>query len=200
MAKRINDIEVRKQQILEKASELFLEKGYAGVGIDDIANSCGIVRGTVLRYFHSKKELYDEILFGRGNQTGNVLEQYCSNENIPVLEAITTILSVLEKQFVENIRCYKEKLKEEEFRQNFEVLRLPIFRNEAKMVEKLIIRGNEEGVLHIENPKIRAYSFVFALFGLAEVSELEPDVISREIWTIAESMLQINFEKQSERK
>ena len=200
MAKRINDIEVRKQQILEKASELFLEKGYAGVGIDDIANSCGIVRGTVLRYFHSKKELYDEILFGRGNQTGNVLEQYCSNENIPVLEAVTTILSVLEKQFVENIRCYKEKLKEEEFRQNFEVLRLPIFRNEAKMVEKLIIRGNAEGVLHIENPKIRAYSFVFALFGLAEVSELEPDVISREIWAIAESMLQINFEKQSERK
>lgn len=199
MAKRINDTEVRKRQILEKASELFLEKGYAGVGIDDIAKACGIVRGTVLRYFHSKKELYDEILFGRGNRTGSLLEQYCSNENIPVLEAVTTILSVLERQFVENIRCYREKLKEEEFRQNFEVLRLPIFRSEADMVEKLIIRGNAEGVLHIENPKVRAYSFVFALFGLAEVSELDTDVISHEIWEIAETMLQVSL-KRTERK
>ena len=77
MAKRINDTQVRKQQILEAASALFLENGYAGGSIDDIAAACGIVRGTVLRYFHSKKELYDQILFGRGNQTGTVLEQYC---------------------------------------------------------------------------------------------------------------------------
>lgn len=59
MAKRINDTQVRKQQILEAASALFLDNGYAGVSIDDIAAACGIVRGTVLRYFHSKKELYD---------------------------------------------------------------------------------------------------------------------------------------------
>ena len=65
MPKRINDTEVRKKQILEKASALFLEKGYAGVGIDEIAAACGVVRGTILRYFHSKKELYNEILFGR---------------------------------------------------------------------------------------------------------------------------------------
>lgn len=30
MAKRINDTQVRKQQILEAASALFLENGYAG--------------------------------------------------------------------------------------------------------------------------------------------------------------------------
>ena len=55
MQKRINDTELRKKQILEKASALFLEKGYAGVGIDEIAEACGVVRGTILRYFHSKK-------------------------------------------------------------------------------------------------------------------------------------------------
>lgn len=74
-----------------------------------------------------------------------VLEQYCGDESVPVLDAIERILLVLEKQFTENIRCYKEKLKDEQFRQNFEVLRLPIFRNEAKLVEKLIVRGNAEG-------------------------------------------------------
>lgn len=60
-------------------------------------------------------------------------------------------------------------------------------------MEKLIVRGNAEGVLQIENPKMRAYSFVFAMFGLAEVSDLEPDAIRRELWEIAEAMLQIDF-------
>lgn len=39
MATRINDTEVRKRQILEVASNLFLEKGYAGVGIMSIKYS-----------------------------------------------------------------------------------------------------------------------------------------------------------------
>lgn len=61
-------------------------------------------------------DTYDQILFGRGNQTGTVLEQYCGDESVPVLDAIERILLVLEKQFTENIRCYKEKLKDEQFR------------------------------------------------------------------------------------
>lgn len=196
MAKRINDTEIRKRQILQTASDLFLEKGYAGVGIDEIAAACGVVRGTVLRYFHSKKELYNEILFGRGNSAGNFLEQYSSDKNTPVLVELQQLLVVLEKQFTTNIQRYRKKLREEEFRQNFEVLRLPIFRNEAKMLEQILIRGNEEGVLHIENPKVRAYSFAFAMFGLTETPDLDERIIGDEIWQIAESMLQVKIPRE----
>ncbi len=197
MAARINDTEVRKRQILEEASKLFLEKGYAGVGIDEIAAACGIVRGTVLRYFHSKKELYDEIIFGRANPTGHMLDRYCEDKSIPVLNIMSRILMVLEVQFVKNIELFREKLKEEEFRQNFDVFRLPIFRSEAKMLEKLLIRGNEEGVWQIDHPHIRAYSFAFAMFGLAETVEVDTDVIRKEIWEVAEAMLQVRIPRES---
>lgn len=197
MATRINDTELRKRQILETAATLFLEKGYAGVGIDEIAEACGVVRGTVLRYFHSKKELYDEIIFGRGNATGNLLEKYCNDKSIPVIDIMKQFLMVLEKQFTENIEIYIDKLKGEEFRQNFDVFRLPIFRSEAKMLEKLLIRGNEEGIWQIENPHIRAYSFAFAMFGLAETTETDTDNIRREIWAVAEALLQIEIPKES---
>lgn len=43
MASRMNDTETRKAQILEKAAEIFALKGYHGVGIDEIANACGVV-------------------------------------------------------------------------------------------------------------------------------------------------------------
>lgn len=197
MAARMNDTEARKRQILEAAAKLFLEKGYAGVGIDEIAGACGIVRGTVLRYFHSKKELYDEIIFGRANPTGNLLDKYCEDKSIPTLDIMNQILTVLETQFTENMEVFREKLKEEEFRQNFDVFRLPIFRSKAQMLEKILIRGNEEGVWKIDNPHIRAYSFAFAMFGLAETTETDTDVIRKEIWNVAEVMLQVKFPREN---
>ncbi len=199
MSKRINDTELRKKQILEKASALFLEKGYAGVGIDEIAAACGVVRGTILRYFHSKKELYDAILFGRGNSAGTILGDYCEDKSIPVTELIQKLLMVTEAQFTEVIHIYRDKLKNEEFRQNFDVFRLPIFRNEAKMLEKILIRGNEEGVWNIRDPHIRAYSYIFAMFGLAETPELDTDMMKQEIREITRLMLQIEIPEGNER-
>ena len=196
MPKRMNDTELRKKQILEKASALFLEKGYAGVGIDEIAEACGVVRGTILRYFHSKKELYDQILFGRGNSAGTILGEYCDDKSIPVTELIKKLL-VTEAQFTEVINAYRDKLKNEEFRQNFDVFRLPIFRNEAKMLEKILIRGNEEGVWNIRDPHIRAYSYIFAMFGLAETPELDTEMMKREIWEITKLMLQIEISEEN---
>ena len=198
MQKRINDTELRKKQILEKASALFLEKGYAGVGIDEIAEACGVVRGTILRYFHSKKELYDEILFGRGNHAGTVLGEYCDDKSIPTAELIRKLVRITEVQFTEVIDAYREKLKEEEFRQNFDVFRLPIFRNEAKMLEKILIRGNEEGAWNIRDPHIRAYSYFFAMFGLAESPEVDAEMMKREIREITRLMLQIEITEEKE--
>ena len=199
MPKRINDTELRKKQILEIASALFLEKGYAGVGIDEIAAACGVVRGTILRYFHSKKELYDAILFGRGNTAGTILGDCCEDKSIPVTELIQKLLMVTEAQFTEVIHIYRDKLKNEEFRQNFDVFRLPIFRNEAKMLEKILIRGNEEGVWNIRDPHIRAYGYIFAMFGLAETPELDTDMMKQEIRELTRLMLQIEIPEGNEK-
>ena len=198
MQKRINDTELRKKQILEKASALFLEKGYAGVGIDEIAAACGVVRGTILRYFHSKKELYDEILFGKGNHAGTILGEYCDDKSIPVTEIIQKLLLATEAQFAEVMNTYREKLKNEEFRQNFDVFRLPIFRNEAKMLEKILIRGNEEGVWNIRDPHMRAHSYIFAMFGLAETTATNPERMKREIREVTRLMLQIELPEGNE--
>ena len=198
MPKRINDTELSKKQILEKASALFLEKGYAGVGIDEIAAACGVVRGTVLRYFHSKKELYDAILFGRGNHAGTILGDYCEDKSIPVTEIIKKLLMVTEAQFAEVITAYRDKLKKEEFRQNFDVFRLPIFRNEAKMLEKILLRGNEEGVWNIRDPHMRAYSYIFAMFGLAEAPEVDTENLKKEIREVTKCMLQIEIPEENE--
>ena len=97
-----------------------------------------------------------------------------TNKNIPVIEIIPKLLLVTEAQFAEVMNTYKEKLKNEEFRQNFDVFRLPIFRNEAKMLEKILIRGNEDSVWNVRDPHMRAHSYIFAMFGLAETTATNP--------------------------
>ena len=124
--------------------------------------------------------------------------EHCDDTSIPASELIRKLVRITEVQFTEVIDAYREKLKEEEFRQNFDVFRLPIFRNEAKMLEKILIRGNEEGAWNIRDPHVRAYSYFFAMFGLAESPEVDAEMMKREIREITRLMLQIEITEEKE--
>lgn len=52
----------RREQILNKAAELFGKKGYHATSISDIIESVGIARGTFYLYFNNKRAIFDEIL------------------------------------------------------------------------------------------------------------------------------------------
>jgi AcrR family transcriptional regulator len=47
----------RKEQVIEKAHQLFIEKGFQDTSIQDILNDSGISKGTFYNYFSSKNEL-----------------------------------------------------------------------------------------------------------------------------------------------
>ena len=50
----------RRESILQAASELFGSKGYLETKMSDIADACGIAKGTMYEYFSSKDELAAE--------------------------------------------------------------------------------------------------------------------------------------------
>ena len=171
MTKRMNDTEERKRQILKTATDLFARKGYHGVGIDEIAEACGVVRGTVLRYFGSKQELYKEALYGRGNPSGEYIVAACEDTSIPVTEILDRIITLTGQQFESTINYVGSEMKQEEFMQNFDVIRLPVYRRLKECMVKIIERGNREGIFQVEDPNMRAYSIVFAVFGVGESLE-----------------------------
>ena len=59
----MGDKSVRKKQyIVEKAREVFAQKGYKDVTMKDIVDACEISRGGLYLYFDSTRELFIEVL------------------------------------------------------------------------------------------------------------------------------------------
>ena len=55
--RRLNPAE-RRDQILDAANELFAERGYEDVLVEDIARAAGVTRGLVHHYFGGRKEVF----------------------------------------------------------------------------------------------------------------------------------------------
>ena len=51
MGRTVKQPEVRRQEILEAALDLFCEKGYEGASMADLAQRLGISQGLCYRYF-----------------------------------------------------------------------------------------------------------------------------------------------------
>ncbi|MBO1924978.1 TetR/AcrR family transcriptional regulator [Thiomicrorhabdus sp. 6S3-12] len=51
-----------RKQILECAAQLFSEKGFDRVSIDDVMRNAGLTRGGFYAHFHSKEALYAEAI------------------------------------------------------------------------------------------------------------------------------------------
>ena len=54
--------EVRREQLLEAATEVFAERGYEGARVEQIADVAQVSPGLLYRHFEGKQELYEELL------------------------------------------------------------------------------------------------------------------------------------------
>ncbi|PKW00270.1 transcriptional regulator, TetR family [Streptomyces sp. 1222.5] len=59
---------------MEAATQVFMEKGYAGTSMDDIAKPAAVSKQTVYKHFANKKKLFAEIVLATTDQTDAVIE------------------------------------------------------------------------------------------------------------------------------
>ncbi len=62
MSPRPDVSEVRKDQIMNAAEEVFSQKGFSDARMDDIAEETGLSKGTLYLYYKSKDDLIIAIL------------------------------------------------------------------------------------------------------------------------------------------
>ena len=60
--KRETKKQIKRERILEAAADLFSQKSYHEVMMEDVAKMTSVAKGTVYNYFSSKEDLYFSIM------------------------------------------------------------------------------------------------------------------------------------------
>ena len=91
----VKPAEERKNEILDVAEKLFVEKGFDNASTNDIINQIGIARGTLYHHFGSKEEILDAIVQRITQEKIAQARAIISDRSVPILERLTGSLMAL---------------------------------------------------------------------------------------------------------
>ncbi len=147
-------------RLLEAAYQLFLQRGYDAVSIQDITDQAFIAKGTFYNYFRDKDDLKERLITRKSNelfqmaiatlrQTGVVNFE---DQIIFIVDYITDILSQNQdalKLIAKNLSygLFNHKVNE-------------IFTNDNIDILQSLIRAAEHSGIHIKNPKVLLFMII----------------------------------------
>ncbi len=82
----------KRRQILSGAREVFLERGFDGASMGDIARAAGVSKGTLYVYFQNKEDLFAALVSSECNETAERLFVLDADE--PDVEKVLTKLGL----------------------------------------------------------------------------------------------------------
>ncbi|MBI2488021.1 MAG: TetR/AcrR family transcriptional regulator [Deltaproteobacteria bacterium] len=152
----------RKEEIIKITAQLFSEKSYHDVTMDEIAEKVGVAKGTIYLYFESKEKLYLEILEDRHEAIESLLEKEIAKSD-PAPQKLRKILRIIFKFYRQNLDVLRILSRDEthlirehyEFTEHWRLRRI-------KLYEKILEKGVKEGSFLPTNIKLTSQ----LIFGL----------------------------------
>lgn len=174
--KRVEQKEKRRQEILNKALDLFIQKGYSATKTAEIAKAVGMSEGLLFHYFATKERLYLALLQTAVSGKDNIFEL----KNVTPLrffeETAKTILDYIIKEpfaaklFVLMNRAKYEAVLSEEIRDYL------LRQKDIEYATSLITQGQQDGTIREGNPLALATAFFMAIQGIAENIARNPEM------------------------
>jgi TetR/AcrR family transcriptional repressor of nem operon len=90
---------------LDRATQLFWAKGYAGTGLNDLLKSMGIGRKSLYDTFGNKRTLYLKALDHYSRTTVSALYRGLNNPDRPALENVRTVMRGLAAEHAAPMSC-----------------------------------------------------------------------------------------------
>ena len=88
----------KRRTVLLAASAVFLEKGYDGTSMDDVAGRAEVSKPTVYKYFSDKEQLFAEIVHATTDQIDDLVRLVV--ETMAAEADVKTSLTVLARRFI----------------------------------------------------------------------------------------------------
>ncbi len=176
---------VKKNNIIKIAANLFSQKSFHDVTMDEIAEKVGVAKGTIYLYFSSKDNLLFEILEHTFGSIEALLEKEVNTASLAP-EKLKNVLAIIIKFYRGNIDVLKILSRNEthliqEHHDLTEKWRL----RRIELYEKIIEKGIKEGSFKTRNTELAALILYGAVGAVMVFYDLEksPEAIAEELYS-----------------
>ncbi len=157
---------LKKQYIIEKAREVFVEKGFKSVTMKDIVEACDISRGGLYLYFESTEDVFLEVLNQEKGE--DALVGGVSKDSAPT-ELLTVFLKAQKKDLLSKkgsliMAVYEFYFGNKVNKKNNFIYKQ--FDEGVKILEKIIEMGIASGEFYDVDPSATAKNIMLTLEGL----------------------------------
>lgn len=174
----------KKCYIVEKAREVFCERGFSSVTMKDIVEACDISRGGLYLYFADTSEVFEAVLEAEysekedlfsgeeGDTPGDILLSYLTEQKKDILKKKDSIVMAKYEYMFANKAAKKDSVIKKKMQE------------EIKSLEKLITDGVAKKWMICDSPAIAARSIVHTLEGIrlaAQTTGITSDAMDKEI-------------------
>ncbi|MEE9193262.1 MAG: TetR/AcrR family transcriptional regulator [Thermodesulfobacteriota bacterium] len=176
---------VKKNNIIKIAANLFSQKSFHDVTMDEIAEKVGVAKGTIYLYFSSKDNLLFEILEHTFGSIEALLEKEVNTASLAP-EKLKNVLAIIIKFYRGNIDVLKILSRNEthliqEHHDLTEKWRL----RRIELYEKIIEKGIKEGSFKTRNTELAALILYGAVGAVMVFYDLDksPEAIAEELYS-----------------
>jgi len=159
------------EKMISVASELFADKDFHNVCMDDIAAKAHVGKGTLYNYFSSKEDLYFSIIHFRLNNLIEILEKAYDQRN-DTLKNLRSLILHLHKFMSKHPHFYFIWKKEEyKIGKNNNKTLMELRNKMINLVDKILIQGQEEQVIRQEIEKELITNLILGMIDGLEKSQ-----------------------------
>ena len=181
----------KKQFILEKAKEVFVERGFRSVTMKDIVDACEISRGGLYLYFSNTEEIFLEVLAAESEEADDVFAESIG-ENAAAADIFALFLKEQKKEILQSKKTLTAATYEYAFANPKNMIVKKRFNAGVTMLEKLINMGIQNGEFHDVDARIAAKNVMYVLEGLKIASitmGVSGETIDNELYMIMQGLV-----------
>lgn len=181
----------KKQFILERAKEVFVEKGFRSVTMKDIVDACEISRGGLYLYFADTEQIFLEVLAAESEKTEDVFAENVG-EDATAAEILAVFLKEQKKEILGSKKTLAVATYEYAFANPKSVVLKKQFNRGVTVLEKLIKMGVMSGAFYDVDARLAAKNVMYVLEGLkiaAVTMGISGETIDRELYLIMQGLI-----------
>lgn len=199
----VKEHDERKNEIIDTAAALFIDKGYDQCSINDILNSIGIAKGTFYHYFKSKEDVLDAAVNKMSEQILIQVQEIAAKKEIPPLDRIIQVLLAIrvtdhtEKALIQEMHKMQNALLHQKTLVSIITTLTPVF-------TEIVKEGNTSGIFQCKYPEESIQILLSATLtllddGIFQLDKAQTAKVFEAIVYAMEKMLGVNDEGFFER-